>query len=306
MSVVAAYMVPHPPMIVPNVGRGDEKQVKLTTQSYERVAREIADLRPDTIVISSPHSIMYGDYFHISPGRRARGDFGRFRAPEVSFDVSYDTELVSRIEYLADTEDLAAGTLGERDASLDHGVMVPMYFINKYYTDYKLVRIGISGLPLSEHYRLGMVIAKASEEIGRRVVYVASGDLSHKLQTYGPYGFAPEGPVYDKRIMDVCGRAAFNELFDFDESFCEKAAECGHRSFVMMAGALDGKAVNAVMFSHEDVTGVGYGICSYKVTGEDDNRHFLTQYMNNKRDKIDSALKASDAYVRLARKSLEY
>ena len=306
MSVVAAYMVPHPPMIVPNVGRGDEKQVKLTTQSYERVAREIADLRPDTIVISSPHSIMYGDYFHISPGRRARGDFGRFRAPEVSFDVSYDTELVSRIEYLADIQDLAAGTLGERDASLDHGVMVPMYFINKYYTDYKLVRIGISGLPLSEHYRLGMVIAKASEEIGRRVVYVASGDLSHKLQTYGPYGFAPEGPVYDKRIMDVCGRAAFNELFDFDESFCEKAAECGHRSFVMMAGALDGKAVNAVMFSHEDVTGVGYGICSYKVTGEDDNRHFLTQYMNNKRDKIDSALKASDAYVRLARKSLEY
>ena len=64
--------------------------------------------------------------------------------------------------------------------------------------------------------------------------------------------------------------------------------------------------MNAVMFSHEDVTGVGYGICSYKVTGEDDNRHFLTQYMNNKRDKIDSALKASDAYVRLARKSLEY
>ena len=306
MSVIAAYMVPHPPMIVPNVGHGDEKQVELTKQSYERVAREIANLRPDTIVISSPHTIMYGDYFHISPGRRARGDFGRFRASEVSFNVDYDTELVSRIEYLADTEDIAAGTLGERDASLDHGVMVPMYFINKYYTDYKLVRIGISGLPLSEHYRLGMVIAKASEETGRRVVYVASGDLSHKLQTYGPYGFAPEGPEYDKRIMDVCSRAAFNELFDFDESFCEKAAECGHRSFVMMAGALDGKLLNTVMLSHEDVTGVGYGICTFEVTGEDNGRHFLTQYLNNKKDRIDCAREASDAYVRLARKSLEH
>jgi AmmeMemoRadiSam system protein B len=297
MSVIAAYMVPHPPMIVPNVGRGDEKRVELTTQSYERVAKEIAGLRPDTIVISSPHTIMYGDYFHISPGRRARGDFGRFRAPEVSFDIDYDTELVSRIEYLADSEDIAAGTLGERDASLDHGVMVPMYFINKYYTDYKLVRIGISGLPLSEHYRLGMIIAKASDETGRRVVYVASGDLSHKLQTYGPYGFAAEGPEYDKRIMDVCGRAAFNELFDFDENFCEKASECGHRSFVMMAGAFDGISVTPKFYSHEDVTGVGYGICSYYPQGADSNRKLLDIYLKRQTEKAEARKNSCDEYV---------
>jgi len=90
------------------------------------------------------------------------------------------------------------------------------------------------------------------EQTGRRAVFVASGDLSHKLQTYGPYGYAPEGPRYDERIMDVCGRGAFGELFDFDETFCEKAAECGHRSFVIMAGALDGQAVEARRFSHEE------------------------------------------------------
>ena len=70
---------------------------------------------------------------------------------------------------------------------------------------------------------------------------MASGDLSHRLKPYGPYGLSKEGPEYDRRIMDVCGRGAFGELFDFDEVFCEKAAECGHRSFVIMAGALDGR-----------------------------------------------------------------
>ena len=114
--------------------------------------------------------------------------------------------------------------------------MVPLYFIRQLYADFMLVRVGLSGLPLEEHYRLGQIIRRAVEETGRKAVYVASGDLSHKLQSYGPYGFAEEGPVYDQRIMDVCGRAAFGELFDFDEAFCERAAECGHRSFVMMAG----------------------------------------------------------------------
>ncbi len=306
MSIVAAYMVPHPPMIVPDVGQGDEKRVQKTADSYDRVARQIADIRPDTIVISSPHTILYGDYFHVSPGRRAKGSFARFRAPQVKFDVDYDTELVSRIEYLADRENIAAGTLGERDPELDHGIMVPLYFINRYYTDYRLVRIGLSGLPLPDHYKVGIIIAKAAEELGRRAVYVASGDLSHKLQTYGPYGFAPEGPEYDERIMDVCGRAAFSELFDFDESFCDKAAECGHRSFVMMAGALDGKALKVEKLSHEDVTGVGYGICSYEVTGTDDDRHFLDSYLSKKKMAIDDAAAGSDAYVKLARRSLEH
>ena len=81
------------------------------------------------------------------------------------------------------------------------------------------------------------MIAQAAEDLDRRTVLIASGDLSHKLQDYGPYGFAKEGPEYDRRIMDVCGRAAFGELFDFSEDFCDKAAECGHRSFVIMAGS---------------------------------------------------------------------
>ena len=126
--------------------------------------------------------------------------------------------------------------------------MVPLWFIRNRYPDGKIIRIGLSGLPLIDHYRLGMIIRDAVQNTGRRAVIVASGDLSHKLQDYGPYGFAPEGPEYDERIMDVMGRADFGELFDFDSSFCDKAAECGHRSFVIMAGAFDGMLVRAELY----------------------------------------------------------
>ncbi len=305
MAVLAAFMVPHPPMIVPEIGRGSEAQIQETVRAYEQAADEIAALKPDTLIITSPHTVMYADYFHISPGSRAEGSFAQFRAPRVRFSESYDTALVSRICAIADGQGFPAGTLGERDRSLDHGTMVPLWFIRKKYAGGKIVRIGLSGLPLSEHYRLGQIIAEAAEETGTRAVIIASGDLSHKLQSYGPYGFAKEGPEYDSRIMDVCGRAAFGELFDFSESFCEKAAECGHRSFVIMAGAFDGLSVKASALSHQDVTGVGYGICTFYPEGPSEDRHFLKEYQDKLEKECALRAEKSDPYVKLARASAE-
>lgn len=306
MAILAAYMVPHPPMIIPKIGRGGEKRISKTVRAYEEVADEIAALAPETIIITSPHSVMYADYFHISPGKRARGDFGQFGAPEVSFEEQYDTELVKAICDAADEqESFFAGTRGERDPKLDHGTMVPLWFIRRKLPQCKIVRIGLSGRPLTDHYMLGRFIRDAVEKTGRRAVFVASGDLSHKLQDYGPYGFAPEGPEYDRRIMNVCGQGAFGELFDFDEHFLEKAAECGHRSFVIMAGALDGIAVEARQLSHEDVTGVGYGICTFHPGREDSSRRFFEQYTQKMEDEVSLRRSSSDEYVQLARDTIE-
>lgn len=305
MSIVASFMVPHPPLIVPDIGRGSESQIAETTKAYERVADEIAALQPETIIITSPHSIMYSDYFHISAGRKAKGSFSNFRAGHVRFSEEYDVDLVDRICRIADEKSFPAGTLGERDSKLDHGTMVPLWFIRQKYDGFKIIRIGLSGLPLTDHYTFGMMIRDAVEAVGRKTVIVASGDLSHKLQSYGPYGFAPEGPAYDERIMDVCGRAAFGELLTFDETFCDKAAECGHRSFVIMAGAFDGMAVRATALSHQDVTGVGYGICTFYPEGEDGSRHFLQQHLSRLEETLSEKAANEDAYVSLARRSME-
>ena len=305
MPIIAGFMVPHPPMIVPDVGRGSERQIAETTAAYEKTADMIAAIKPETIIITSPHTIMYSDYFHISPGESAKGSFAEFRAPKVVFSEEYDSQLVREICSRCDSEGIYAGTKGERDKRLDHGTMVPLWFIRKKYKGGKIVRIGLSGQPLTEHYRLGRVIREAVESTGRKAVIVASGDLSHKLQHYGPYGFAPEGPEYDERIMDVMGRAAFGELFDFDGVFCEKAAECGHRSFVIMAGAFDGLSVKVEKLSHQDVTGVGYGICTFIPGEPDESRHFLDDYLTRLEREIEEKNDKSDEYVRLARQAVE-
>lgn len=305
MGITSAIMVPHPPLIIPEIGRGKENGIEKTINAYHEVARRLVEHKPETIVLISPHQILYSDYFHISPGNSAKGDFGRFMAGQVEMEVSYDTEFVKELCTFADERDIPAGTLGERDKSLDHGTMVPLYFVNKYWKDYKLVRIGLSGMPLAMHYELGQCIKEVADKLGRNVAIIASGDLSHKLMEDGPYGYSKEGPEYDSRVMDVMERAAFNELLDFSEYFMESAAECGHRSFVIMAGALDERAVEAERLSYEGPFGVGYGICTYEPKGQDGGRNFKQQFENVLQVRLAKQRKDEDAYVSLARRTIE-
>ena len=235
MSVVGAIVVPHPPILLPEVGRGEEKKISATDAAYRKAAALVKELDPETIVLLSPHSVMYADYFHISPGSAAKGDMRQFHAPQVKIRAEYDSDFSEALAKVASAEGFPAGTLGERNAELDHGTLIPLYYVNQFLTDYRLVRIGLSGLPLTDHYHLGQLIRQTAEKLDRRTVIIGSGDLSHKLKEDGPYGLAEEGPEYDERIMDVLSRAAFDELLDFDEGFCDRAAECGHRSFCILA-----------------------------------------------------------------------
>lgn len=303
MPIIKTYMVPHPPLIIPEIGEGGEEQIKNTTESYEHIAKEISELKPETIIISSPHTTMYGDYFHITNGTKVKGDLSTFNAPQISFEEELDNKLIDEIEKVSEKYKFPAGRTIETE--LDHGTMIPLYFIRKYYKEGKIIVLGPSFLPLIDNYMMGKIIKEAVNNLNKKVVFIASGDLSHKLQKYGPYGYAPEGVEYDKRIMDVCSKTNFNELLNFEESFLDKAAECGHRSFTIMAGTLDGLNVKAKYLSHEDITGVGYGIITFTPQDKNDDRYFLDNYFNELEEKLNKQKQNEDPYVKLARLTIE-
>jgi AmmeMemoRadiSam system protein A/AmmeMemoRadiSam system protein B len=305
MALVGAFIVPHPPIIIPEVGKGQEKQVSRTIDSYREVAGRIAALKPDTVIITSPHSVMYSDYFHISPGKSAKGNLGQFGAKGVAFQADYDEAFVEELERSAEREGIEAGTLGEKNPNLDHGTMVPLYFINEFLKDYKLVRIGLSGLSNTDHYRLGSCIARTAEKLGRRIVFVASGDLSHKLKKDGPYGFAEEGVRFDREVTEAMKEGNFLQFLEFSPDFCEAAAECGLKSFIIMAGALSGKEVASDFLSYEGTFGVGYAICEFKITGENASRNFDRIFTDRQRAIARGRQEKEDPYVHLARLSLE-
>ncbi len=305
VSILAAVAVPHPPLIFPEVGHGREQQIEKTIESYRHAMKFLASYKPDTVILVSPHTEVYADYFHVSGGFGSEGNFAAFGAPQVKVRVEYDHEFVTALELACSSQNFACGTKGERDPALDHGSLIPLKFLNEVWTDYKVVRIGISGLSLSQHYKLGQIIRSVAEDLGRRTVFIASGDLSHKLLDDGPYGFAPEGPVFDARITKDLDQGDFGDLLEFEPQFCDAAGECGHRSFVMMAGALDGKAVESKLLSYEGPFGVGYGVAEFAVKGEDENRRFGESYAEKKKQKIAALREKEDGFVSFARRCVE-
>jgi AmmeMemoRadiSam system protein A/AmmeMemoRadiSam system protein B len=302
LGIINAVMVPHPPIIIPGVGRGEERKIQATTDAYFEAAGLVAGARPDTIVITTPHGTVYADWFHISPGAGVRGSFAAF-GEDTPIAVSYDEEFVRELAGLARSAGFPAGTEGERSPALDHGALVPLYFLGNAYGGAKLppvVRISISGLSFAEHYRLGMLIKETAEALGRRVSVVASGDLSHYLTRSGPYGYRREGPQYDRQIMEIMGEGSFGSLLEMSESFCRAAGECGHRSFSILAGCFDGVSVKPRRLSYEGSFGVGYGICTFEPGGPAPGR----QYLDAMRPDRPTADK-EDPYVRLARLTVE-
>jgi AmmeMemoRadiSam system protein A len=312
MAVLAAFVVPHPPLIVPEVGRGEERGIADTVAAYREVGARIASLAPDALVVSTPHSVMYRDYNHVSPGTGASGSFARFGAPQARVSCEYDVALRDELVRVCEEEGLSAGTDHERDPELDHATMIPLRFVWDAWPEGrprpKVVRIGLSGLSAEAHYRLGRAVQRAAARTGRRVAYVASGDLSHKLKEGGPYGFAPEGPVFDERVGRDLASGDLLDLLSIDRSHANRAAECGLRSFQMMAGALDGTEVRSELLSLEGPFGVGYAVAALTPAGPEgasEGRRLLLRLEGLRRERMAEVRAGEDPLVSLARTSLE-
>lgn len=274
MTIISAFAVPHPPVIVPSVGKGDERPIAATTAAYQQVAREIVAAKPDVIVLTSPHAPLFRDAFHITVDPRISGTMAQFRAFDEEMNARCDVELARKIEAYADRAHITTVDDRRYGPTMDHATYVPLSFVRAAWKDENpeatsdlpcpIVRIGLSGFSSETHRELGRCIARAIDDLDRRAVFIASGDLSHKLKEDGPYGYAPEGPEFDERIGKIFDTGQLDDLFKMDPAMVEAASECGLRSFQIMTGAIEDKPFTSELLSLEGPFGVGYGVAAFR------------------------------------------
>lgn len=268
--MISAYVMPHPPAAVEEVGYNDLEGMRATLDAYKRASEMIKEDAPETIVIISPHAPMYLDGFYIADGDEGIGDLSQFGAPEASLRLEYDKELRDEVCTLLELEDIPYG-LGRKDNEhMDHGTMVPLLFVTKEYRDFKILRISPTYLPSVILLKMGRIIERAAAHVGRKIVVLASADLSHRLKEDGPYGYVEEGPRFDGKITEAMRAFDVNaicELMD-DHDFLDRAGQCGTPSITIMAGALSDYKVEPDFLSYEGPFGVGYAICAYKCQDE--------------------------------------
>lgn len=112
-SILSSYIFPHPPIIVPEVGHGREREAADTVNAVERAAAEIAEERPTTIIVTTPHGPVFQDYIYISTECTLEGDLESFGADDVKLEFKNNIDLVNSIISQAKHEGIPAGGLEE-------------------------------------------------------------------------------------------------------------------------------------------------------------------------------------------------
>ena len=311
-AILGAYLMPHPPIIMKEVGKGEEKKIQKTSDAMLLVARDIKEKKPAALIMVTPHGPLFSDAVAISVKPELTGNMGMFGAKHVKFTKENHLDLTNKILQFARLREFPCGMVNqdlarEYDLSLelDHGTMVPLYFIDQEYIHYKLVHITYGLLPREDLYAFGKIIQEAIDELSENVVIIASGDLSHRLSKDAPGGYHPSGKVFDEKFLSLLEGGDIEEFFSLERSLSEEAGECGLRAVDIMLGACDGYEISPKVLSYEGPFGVGYGVVQMNLGGKSGDRRFHEHLVTRREDRLRQIRGKEDAYVRLAREALE-
>ena len=255
-SLVFSGIAPHPPIMVPEVGQEATVEVRNSIDAMAEFTKRVVASGAETIVLISPHAPLQAHSFVTYPGPELRGDFSNFRAPETQLTVSLDEVLLAAISSSAATKNLAVITTPEN--KLDHGTTVPLYFLLRNGWKGQAIVFGYSFLSNEDHLSFGSSIQKAIDETGRRVAFIASGDLSHRLKPQAPAGYNPTAYLFDEEIVDALRCGEPNRIVEIDQDLRKLAGECGYRSMLVAIGASRALPWSCEVISYEAPFGVGY------------------------------------------------
>jgi len=257
---IFGIIAPHPPIMVEEVGGERATVTSASLAAMRDAAPMLAEYDPDTVVIMSPHSPAMTDAFAIDTARRLRGSLEQFGADEPVFEYRGDPELA--VELLGRLEEDSIPAIDRAavpalaSGRLDHGVLVPMSFLDRE-GRWPLLVLSLSYLPYDFHESLGRHIVQAADALGRKIAFVASGDSSHRLTTDAPAGFSLRGKEFDHTVVDLLSKGEFSALSHIDPGLIDAAGECGLRSFITLGGIVGDDATTEVL-SYEGPWGVGY------------------------------------------------
>lgn len=256
-SIVFSGIAPHPPLLVPEVGRDRIKRVADSQRALREFSARLMATRPEALILISPHSPLDWRRFTARGAPVLSGDFAEFLAPNVKLSFKNDPDLLEAIKDAAPQEGVEFLKLG-RDYPLDHGALVPLYYLREAGWDGPTVVIGFTMQPIDKHLAFGRAIRRAIESSGRRVALVASGDLSHRLIPGGPYEYEPTAHLFDEQIVEAVARGNARAIIEIDPDLRERAGECGYRSIVIALGSLKEQMPDHQVLSYEGPFGVGY------------------------------------------------
>ena len=311
MALLKGYLMPHAPAFIDSIGGDRLHQVAATRDAMYKVAEEIAQLEPDLIIVISPHGPIFSDAIAIYDQNTYFGNFKAFGEYNLQYNFIKDQEFINSFNRYNSQERGDFYCLRESQlksfkipTELDHGVLVPLHFINERYKNFKLVAMSYGSFSYHRLMKNGELLSDFIHQVDKKVVVIASGDMSHALKDSGPYAYHEDGEKFDQELKLRLTQNKPYEIFKFPQEIIENAKECGLRSYALLMGALNPYRLETKVFSYEGPYGVGYLVAAFEMVGENDEDEVegISNYFKHRLDEI---RKNEDEIVTFARRVIE-
>ena len=257
MSWIWSALMPHPPVLIPEIGRGRENEAAKTLQGIKELTERIKPSKPDLLIVLSPHQPYMPGALFVNSAEFYSGSFAMFGVPGVRITAYSPAKNVfaSFCDYLA-KNGVNIYKSSESNITDDQGSLVPLYFLNEAWkTLPPMIIASPIGLTPEDAYNLGRILAKYPSI--DRIALLASGDLSHRLTPDAPAGYEPEcASAFETSIEASLRTCSPDKMLALDKKVISRAGECGFRSVMAMLGLCEGHQID--IFSHEWPFGVGY------------------------------------------------
>ena len=254
-SLGFAGIAPHPPIMVPEVGREAIADVRSSIDAMAALTERVLQSDAETVILISPHAPLEPDAFVAYDGPQLHADFADFRAPTATVHAELDEELLKEITCAAAETELEVRRI---NGDLDHGTAVPLYLLQRHGWNGRVVALGYSFLSNEDHLRFGNCIRAAIDKVGRRVAFIASGDLSHRLKPGAPAGYNAQAHLFDEEVVDAIRSNTTSRIVTIDQDLRRAAGECGYRSMLVAIGVAQELESRCEVISYEAPFGVGY------------------------------------------------
>jgi AmmeMemoRadiSam system protein A len=267
-------IAPHPPIIIPSIGRGELKKAHKTVEGVKLLSSMFSEANPALLIIITPHGSVFREGPAVLTDRYLSGNFSQFGFPDLKIEFETDLGLVDLLREETESGPLkpvflsSSGEYPVGSISLDHGAMVPLYYLNEAGLKVPGLHITFGLNPLKDLYSFGVALRRVVEARGLPAAVLASGDLSHRLIPGAPAGYTPRGAEYDQLLVKLLREGRIDEILNINSGLVEDAGECGLRSFVIALGMVEGEPFNTEIISYEGPFGVGYLVASIKPEAE--------------------------------------
>jgi len=256
MSLVYAAITPHPPLLIPSIGKEILKKLDKTKAAMEKMEEELYLSKPDVIIIISAHGSYFTDAFTINICPEYQSNLKEFGDLVTKLNFKGEMSLSTKIREKTKHEKIPTTMITE--PLLDHGSTVPLFYLTQHLPDIKIIPISFCDLDWKSHLDFGYLIKEEIMGCNKRVAVIASGDLSHALSTDSPAGFNPAGTKFDEKIQELLSHKNVSGMLQLESEFVKNSSECGFRTFLILMGILKNVDYTYRQHSYESPFGVGY------------------------------------------------